>query len=608
MPVTPPVSLHALAKYPKMTPWFRPSLLAKLLWRVIVSDLFGQYADRRLVVAALDTVPNEELVRRARKFMPGEDNEEVWSLNPDSDGAIWIDYVADLGDGFDSTYAIASLLAQETLSVGGHVIRRGQILIMGGDEVYPTATPETYQSQLRDPYDWAFPDPHPGLPKGPPVYAIPGNHDWYDGLVLFLSLFSRDEHLHLGGWRSHQRRSYFALQVTAKWWIWAMDAQLDDDVDQPQTDYFAAIAKAMPEGSNIILCGPEPGWLYTRRQNSKSQSVIDYVGRVALNRCKEVRIPLVLAGDTHHYSRYVGDDGVTQFITSGGGGAFLHPTHQLAPTVDLDRPADGCSWLNGRVKKLSMATDSNTASGERPKESRYPTRDESLSLLTRNFDFVRYNPGFAMLLGLLYWLLAFVAVRLWWDALYIVPSIFFLGFLGYTTRQESRSLKVTGLSAVNAVVHSAAVICLAFLFSWLNAAFPILLEWWRLSFVLFAIEMITFGGVIAATLFGGYLFASSRWWNLNHNDAFSSMRLDSHRNFLRIRIKDDEVTIYPVGLDRVPRRDEWRLNTQKAGSPSPVYVPVLPLAPRLIEGPIAVTVPTQLHARPRCDPTGRPAR
>jgi hypothetical protein len=32
----------------------------------------------------------------------------------------------------------------------------------------------------------------------------------------------------------------------------------------------------------------------------------------------------------------------------------------------------------------------------------------------------------------------------------------------------------------------------------------------------------------------------------NHNDAFSSIRLDSHRNFLRLRIKGDDVSIYPV--------------------------------------------------------------
>ena len=81
MPATPPPSLDALAKYPKMTAWFNPKLLAKLLWRVIVSDLFGQYADRRLIVAALDTVSSKELVKRAKQFAPGEDNEERWTLS-----------------------------------------------------------------------------------------------------------------------------------------------------------------------------------------------------------------------------------------------------------------------------------------------------------------------------------------------------------------------------------------------------------------------------------------------------------------------------------------------------------------------------------------------
>jgi hypothetical protein len=164
MPATVPPSLEDLAKYPTMTRWFRPGLLAKLLWRVVVSELFGQYADRRLIVAALDTVSDDELIERAQQFAPGSGNEDC-TLTPDPEGAVWIDYVADLGDGFDATYAIASLLAQETLTIAGHVTRRGQILMMGGDEVYPNASPETYQRQVRDPYDWAFPDPYPAQAK-----------------------------------------------------------------------------------------------------------------------------------------------------------------------------------------------------------------------------------------------------------------------------------------------------------------------------------------------------------------------------------------------------------------------------------------------------------
>jgi hypothetical protein len=566
-----------------MTSWFRPDVLAKLLWRVIVSDLFEQYADRRLIVAALDTVPDQELIERAQQFVPGKGNAEVWTLVQDLEGAIWIDFLADLGDGFDATYAIASLLSQETLTIGGHATRRGQILFMGGDEVYPNAAPETYRRQLRDPYDWAFPDPNPRSAKGPPVYAIPGNHDWYDGLVQFLALFSRKVNLHLGGWRSHQHRSYFALQISEKWWIWGIDAQLYDDVDQPQKDYFAAIARGMPSDANIILCGPEPGWLYTHKLNSKSLSVINEVGWIALAANKDLKIPLVLSGDTHHYSRYVGDDGVTQFITSGGGGAFLHPTHQLERTIDLAREEDGFSWLDGRVKQLSLGLDTRSASPL--KEACYPTRAESVAMLKGNFKFVAHNPGFAVLLGGFYWLLGLLSARLWWDGLYVTLIVLFIGFWAYTKRQEGRSLKVLALSAINAIVHSIAVIVLALAFSKINTGYLDLAAWPRLSFLLFAVEMIVFGGLIAGALFGLYLYASSRWWNQNHNDAFSAMRLDSHRNFLRIRIQNNEVTIYPVGLDRVPKRREWRMNTMRAGSPPPAYVPISPLAPRLIEGP-----------------------
>jgi hypothetical protein len=320
--------------------------------------------------------------------------------------------------------------------------------------------------------------------------------------------------------------------------------------------------------------------------------VIDYVGWIALNRIKGIAIPIVLSGDTHHYSRYAGDDGVTQFITSGGGGAFLHPTHQLEAKVNVDREDDGITWLDGRVKNLTLGSDPNPAS-KPPKEARYPSSKESVAMLAGNFKFFALNPTFGVLLGVFYWLLGLGTIHIWPDIIYVALLVFFIGFWAYTKQQEGGGSKVFTVSIANALVHAGTMIALAIFFGYVNDAFPALREWPRSSFLLFAAEMVIGGGVVAASLFGIYLYVSSRWLNLNHNDAFSSMRLDTHRHFLRIRIKGDSVTLYPIALDKVPSRHEWHFNTEKVGSPPPVYVPAAatPLAPHLIEGPIIVRSP-----------------
>jgi len=119
--------LNNYGHYPRMAHWFNPVLLFKLLVNVILSSIFGSYADRRLMIAALDTTDPVKLRDRATAAKA--------TFPKNADGSIWIDFVADLGDGFDSTYAMASLLARKTLTVGGLTLPRGQGLIMGGDEV-----------------------------------------------------------------------------------------------------------------------------------------------------------------------------------------------------------------------------------------------------------------------------------------------------------------------------------------------------------------------------------------------------------------------------------------------------------------------------------------
>src|SRR5205823_2581239 len=109
----------------KMVGWYDPGQLLHTGLQVLVSALLGTRADFRVL---------ESLARDQDIFDYSSENE------------IWIDYVADLGDGWDSTFTIASLLAAKSLqlsmlgrSVDCFRTEQGRILIMGGDEVYPVA-------------------------------------------------------------------------------------------------------------------------------------------------------------------------------------------------------------------------------------------------------------------------------------------------------------------------------------------------------------------------------------------------------------------------------------------------------------------------------------
>lgn len=313
---------------PQMVDWFDPGLLAKVGMRSVISATLGQYTDQRLIQAATDNASEGALRMRYDYSGAGIDP----ALQKDGNGAVWIDYIADLGDGFEATFAMAYLLAADELKVDGEdrTLPAGQLLVMGGDQVYPDATKQEYDSRLRDPYDWAFQTENPRRK----LFAIPGNHDWYDGLSAFSALFcsARDRisggvGTQIGGWRCHQHRSYFAIKLPHDWWIWGPDIQLADNLDDSQRDYFDLMADQTKPGDTIILCLAEPSWLHKNYDNLHEISM--------LARKKGAKICAVLAGDWHHYSRYTNEKLGTQFITSGGGGAFAHATHGLKSHIEL---------------------------------------------------------------------------------------------------------------------------------------------------------------------------------------------------------------------------------------------------------------------------------
>src|SRR4029079_16214283 len=81
----------------RMTGWFDPGQLLRTGVRVTVSRLFGQNADRRI----LDALAHRQI--------------DICDYS--SWDELWLDYVSDTGDGWNSTYAVAHAVAQPALTV-----------------------------------------------------------------------------------------------------------------------------------------------------------------------------------------------------------------------------------------------------------------------------------------------------------------------------------------------------------------------------------------------------------------------------------------------------------------------------------------------------------
>ena len=97
---------------------------------------------------------------------------------------------------------------------------RGSLLVLGGDEVYPSASAQAYEDRMTGPYRAALPLTRRSRPL---LVALPGNHDWYDGLTAFLRVFTHRRSI--GGWLTEQKRSYFAVQLPHRWWLLGLDSQ-----------------------------------------------------------------------------------------------------------------------------------------------------------------------------------------------------------------------------------------------------------------------------------------------------------------------------------------------------------------------------------------------
>ena len=417
-----------LSEYPGMVNWFSPGVLIQSGLLSVISGTFGHYADKRVTQYLADNVSSDGDVTTPDELVSRHD----YSGEANGDEAFWVDYIADLGDGFDSTYSMAYLLAQKNLygaqnankALGVNGIRNlnnaaelphGRLLIMGGDQCYPVPGPagKEYVDRLITPYTMALPENNSDTPRD--LFAIPGNHDWYDGLLAFDRIFCSTREaerdmpgLNIGAWQTRQHRSYFAIKLPHNWWIWGADIQLSETLDSAQLKYFHTVGRSLTEDDKIIICTAQHSWYAENREDAVSTlEQLEDIMRPAVEKGAHLRA--VIAGDSHHYSRYFSEETDFHMLTAGGGGAFLHPTHHLRSRVKI-------GW-RGRIHNFTLrnkqkpVTRKGEATAKDPavKTTRglacYPTKAKSKRLILRNFAFPLTNKLFSLALGAVYWVM-----------------------------------------------------------------------------------------------------------------------------------------------------------------------------------------------------------
>jgi hypothetical protein len=522
-----------------MVSWFDPAILFDSALRVVLSSAFGAFSDKREMQAAIDQPPYD--------YAAG------------GDGALWIDFVADLADGFDSTYAIASLLARPSLELadgsGAPGLPRGRVLVMGGDQVYASPTREDYENRFRGPYGAALPWAPEG--SGPDLFAIPGNHDWYDGLTNFVRFFCAGRRI--GGWQTRQHRSYFALRLPHNWWLLGLDIQLDTYIDDPQMDYFRGVGLA--EGDRVILVTGKPSWVKVRADEvPESYKNLQYFEEKVV-RAAKANVEVTLTGDLHHYCRFE-DDAKNQLITAGGGGAYLFPTHTMPCRLELPGEA---------LTRYRQA-------------GRWPPVDRSRRMAWGALRMPVLAKRFCLLIALLQ---ASFAITLF-IGLDGHPGVFALaaliglltlgGLVVYAAFEWLGGRLLAGLlHTAFQLAPAAATALVAELALDANGA-------WATLAVGVAAGLI--GYLAGGLIFGLYLVLSHRRAPKHANDVFACQGIPDFKNFLRLRIDEDGLTIHPIGIERVPR--EWAY-APDAEPADPWLKPADgPLQAKLIEDPISI--------------------
>lgn len=325
-------SCSAPGTYTKLIPprtrplsWLNP----RTLWRArndVLARWFGDPTDdeRRRWVAAQHADPDLTIERE----------------DPDSYSFI---VMGDTGDGDASQYAVVPGL----LTVGAD----SRFAVIASDVIYPTGSVNEYAGKFFHPYA-----DYPA-----PIYAVPGNHDWYDGLGGFMRVFcgapplspdSRPQAFSRAWWRrllwkepdvadepklaeAEELRSRPEQRALLPGPYWAIDTGPLRIVGI-DTGILGDIDAAQGEWLRRVSAGDRPKILVTGKpiyvDDSYKPGPIEGGGTVdEVVRDPACNYVAAIGGDIHNYQRYPVTVGgrTIQYIVAGGGGAFMHATHTI---------------------------------------------------------------------------------------------------------------------------------------------------------------------------------------------------------------------------------------------------------------------------------------
>ncbi len=329
---------------PRAIAWFGFTSFWGHLRHLVASAIATENVDSRKWM--IPDEPADLISAIVRVLEPGRTAPDGATLLDALGRELLIDFVADTGDDVSVSAAVARIIAREYALPDGETLPRGDVLLLGGDTAYPVATVREISRRLVDPWNAVFKEVDDHKPRV--LLAIPGNHDWYDGLDGFARLaqapcdfesaplaedahhprlsafplldwaeaFTRGEArrkpgaVALYGYVPVQRASYFRLPIGPGLEVFAVDRQLRQ-IDARQVAFFGV---PRTRAHWVFLPDPARAWGEVRPTGEEALRSLSIAPGDAPS--------LIVSGDVHHYER--SGEGASLHVVAGGGGAFLH--------------------------------------------------------------------------------------------------------------------------------------------------------------------------------------------------------------------------------------------------------------------------------------------